>query len=253
MAKVKSAKDRITAYMKAKGWDATDIKDAFDELDSADADLGTLADALQKNQQWTEWYQTASPEIQKIAQERDTYKSKLDKLQAAGLTLNEAQAVAGTSPATTTQPNAPAYMTKEEADVFKQNLAVAASDTMEQLIRVNFRHFKEFGSEADLDALKGLMKPDPQTGRAKAGTVDEAYRQWSEPLYTKKRDEDTQRKIDEGIKKGIQDAQSKLGIPRARKTPAEKLGVENAPLDKPAPSEKDLRDAFMADLDEAAN
>src|ERR1700738_4755656 len=94
MARAKSAKDRIIAFMKAKQWDASEIKDAFDDLDAADADLGQLADALSKNEQWNNWYQTAAPEIQKIAQERDTYKSKIEKLQAAGFSASEAQAVA---------------------------------------------------------------------------------------------------------------------------------------------------------------
>src|ERR1700682_6141628 len=142
MAKVKSAKDRITAFMKAKGWEAPEIKDAFDELDSADADLGQLADALSKNEQWNNWYQTAAPEIQKIAQERDTYKSKIEKLQAAGFSASEAQAVAQGAPNTQGQPSAPGYMTKDEAEQFKQGLAKASSGTMKCPVKLSFKQYK---------------------------------------------------------------------------------------------------------------
>jgi len=249
MAKVKSAKDKITVFLKAKGLDASEIRDAFDELDAADADLGQLADALQKNEAWSNfWYNQAAPEVQKIAQERDTYKVRLEKLQAAGLSFEEAKAVANENTSASGQAN---YVTAESLEQFKQNLASASSDVMKDLIKLNFKHFKEFNSEADLDAIEALMQPDPTTGRRKASTVNEAYRLWSEPAYDKKRSEEIERKIADGIKKGVQDELSKSGVPvRRRKSPAEELGVEVAPLDKPAPSDHELRNAFLADLNE---
>ncbi len=251
MAKVKTAKETITAYMKAKGWDASEIRSAFDELDSADADLNTLSDALQKNEQWMVWYNTAAPEIQKLVQERDTYKGKLDKLQAAGFSFEQAQAVAQGAPNVQGQPQA------TDLEQFKQNLtqglAKASSDIMKDLIKINFKHFKEFGNEADLDAMEKLMEADPTTGRRKAYTAEEAYRVWAEPLYKEKSEKDTQKKIDEGIKVGVQAEMSKVNVPgiRRQKSVKDIIGVENAPLDKPAPATSELRDAFFNDLNEA--
>lgn len=254
MAKVSTAKAKITAYLKAKGVDTADIKDAFDELDTAETDLNQLADALQKNEQWTNWYQTAQPEIQKIVQERDSYKGKLDKLQQAGLTFEQAQAVAGQAPGTV---NPPAATQTQDSNTVNPALARALSDTMKDLIKLNFRHFKEFGSEADLDAMEKLMEADPQTGRRKAYTADEAYRLWSEPMYTKKREEDVQRKIDEGVKAGVAAELAKVNTPGVRKFQPKKdkdLGqVETAQLDKPSPGMHELRSSFAADWDEVEN
>lgn len=247
MAKVKEIESRIRAVLRAKGWDDAGINAELEQLSAADLEL---ADALTKNDQWNQWYQTAAPEIQKIAQERDTYKGKMEKLQAAGLSFEQAQAV--TQGAPNTGAPSTAGMTKEEAEQFKLGLAKASSDTMKDLIKINFRHFKEFGTEADLDAMEKLMEADPQTGRRKAYTADEAYRLWSEPEYKKKHEADTQKKIEEGIKAGVQAELSKHNVPgiRRQKTQKDIIGVENAPLDKPAPDDRELRQAFMNDLSE---
>ena len=70
MAKVKTAKDRITAYLKGKGLDVSEIKDAFDELEAADVDLEKLSAATGMNTKWEEfWNKTAVPEFQKVQAE----------------------------------------------------------------------------------------------------------------------------------------------------------------------------------------
>lgn len=249
MAKVKEIKERLRAVLKAKGFEAAEINAELEQLDQADLEL---ADALTKNTQWNEWYTSAAPEIQKIAQERDSYKSKVEKLQQAGLSFEQAAAVAQGAPNTSGQPAQAQYVTQDSLREFQNSIAKASSDVMKDLIKLNFKHFKEFGSEADLDAIENLMKEDPQTGRRKAYTVDEAYRMWSEPEYAKKRETETQKKIDEGIKAGVQAELSKHNVPgiRRQKTQKDIIGVENAPLDKPAPSDRDLRSAFMSDLNE---
>ena len=95
MARAKTAKATITAYLKGKGLDTNEIKEAFDELDAADQDLEQLATIATKNAQWeTFWTGTATPEFDRLTKERDSYKSKVDKLAASGFKMDDAEVAA---------------------------------------------------------------------------------------------------------------------------------------------------------------
>lgn len=239
MAKVKSAKQRITEFLKAKGQDADEIKETFAELDAADADLESLAaqvaDATAKNAQWVEWYKGAIPEIQGVMNERDQLRETLAKLEEAGVSVSLSKKAAAAAEDLQEGKNvAPVDINK-----LRQELAGATSDVMKQLTRVSFRHYKTFGEEPDLDAIEKLVGE-------KGYSVEDAYNVWSEPKRNELREKEIQEKITLGIKEGIQSELSKQGISRTRKRMDD---VEPAPLDKPAPSDRELRDAFIKDLD----
>src|SRR5476649_438578 len=123
MARVKSAAAQITAYLKGKGLDASEIKAAFDELEAADVDLTQLTDSTVKNQEWNSfWYEKAVPQFETVTKERDQYKEKLEKLAAAGFSVAETPIV--TPPAG--QGNGGNFVPQEDFTKFKQDLTQAS-------------------------------------------------------------------------------------------------------------------------------
>jgi hypothetical protein len=242
MAKVRGAKQRITAFLQAKGLDASEIKDAFDELDSADVDLDSLAaqvvDATTKNQQWNQWYQEVAPEVSNAMQERDALKARIAQLEAAGVRLSDSPGLsAGASHAAAAVAQGQ-YVSPADLDRYRNELTAATSSVMKQLTKVSMRHFKEFNEEADLDEIERLV--------AERGySVEDAYNTWVQPKQEERRKKDTEEQIQRGIQEGLQTELSKQGIRRTRRRVDD---VEPAPLDKPAPSDGQLREAFLEDL-----
>lgn len=232
MAKVKTAKQRITDFMKAKGLDAAEIKDAFDELDAADMDLEKLADATVKNQEWLNWYQQVTPALNEIVSERDSLKQQIAKLQQAGLTFSEAQEVVNQ--------NQPAPRQNDfDPNTFRSDLIGATNSLVKDATRYGFRHFKTYNEELDIDAIEKLMTE-------KKVPFEVAYGLYETPKREERMKKEMQDKIAQGIKEGMQAELSKQGIRKTRKRTDD---VENAPLDKPAPSDSDLKEAFLRDLD----
>lgn len=238
MAKVKSAKQRITDYLKAKGYDVGEIQDAFAELDAADVDLDTLAaqvaDTKSKNDQWVQWYNQIQPAIQEIVGERDTLKERISKLEAAGLSFGDAQEAARLS-----MQHQPQGQGNFDPTRFQDDLTRATNDVMKNVAKYGFKHFKEFNEELDYDEVEKIMTE-------KRIPFDVAYSQYTEPRREKKRSEEMQVKIQQGIQEGVQAALSKQGIRHTRKRVDD---VEPAPLDKPAPPDEDLKAAFLRDLE----
>lgn len=231
MAKVKSAKQRITDYMKAKGLDSNEIREAFDELDAADADLDKLADASDKNNQWVTWYNQVTPAMQEILNERDSLKQKLAKLGEAGLSFEDAQA-AVTQHA---QQSSSFDHTK-----FQNDLTRATNTLMKDVAKYGIKHFRDFNEELDYDKVEQIM------GERNI-PFDVAYNLHTEPRRNEKREKEVTEKIRLGIQEGLQAEMSKQGIRKTRKRTDD---VEPAPLDKPSPSDSDLKQAFLKDLEE---
>jgi hypothetical protein len=240
---VKTAKQRITDYLKAKGLDAGEIRDAFDQLDAADADLDVLAaqvsDATKKNADWLKWYNDTIPEVQNIATERDALKAQIAKLEAAGITVGSTP----TTKNTAEKVEQGQYVSPAELAKLRNDMAVATSNVMKGLTRVSLRHMKDFQEEPDLDEIEKIVSE-------RGLSVEDAYDRWVAPKREAKRAEEVQRKIEQGVKEGVQSHLSKMGISKARKRTDD---IERAPLDKEAPSDKELRDSFIADLDAVAD
>ena len=254
MAKVKTAVEKITAFLKAKGYDTTEIKDAFAELDAADADLGTIASQLTetktKNTEWVNWYNQVVPEVQSAMAQRDAYKAKLDKLEAAGIKVSDEQKQAAEVkvPGETGQ-----YVSPDELKRFKSDLASASSSVMKQMVGLSFKHFKKFKAEPDWDAIEKLMS------EGKAGNIEEGYRKWSKPMREERRIKKQEKEVNSKIKQGVQDTLSKQGVVMTRKRGDE---VEQDLLGKAAaqknykdmtPEEKrtydnDLKAGFVSDI-----
>lgn len=233
MAKVKSAKQRITDFLKAKGLDAAEIQDAFAELDAADADLDKLADAVNKNNEWVNWYQQVNPVMQEIVSERDSLKTRIAKLEAAGLSFEDARAQAQAS----MQPAA--RQDNWDPRAFESNITQATNDVMKNVAKYSMRHFKDFQEELDYDAIEKLMAE-------KRVPFDVAYNLFTEPRREEKRQKEITEKIQRGIQEGLQAELSKQGVRRTRKRTDD---IDPAPLDKEAPSDHDLKEAFLRDLD----
>lgn len=250
MAKVKTAKQKLEIFFKAKGLDASEIREAFAELDEADVDLENLAaqitDVTTKNQQWMTWYQGALPEFQNAIKERDALKAKLAKLAEAGFSTEE---MTQESETTAEKLNRGQFVTPEELTNFKKELASATSTVMKQLTRVGLRHMKDFDEEADLDAIEKLVAE-------KGYSVEDAYDKWVQPKRDARLKEDTQKQIAKGIQEGIAAELSRQGIRGTRKKPNE---IQQEPLDKlvkkgkeEVPTDSELRAEFLAGLDEGA-
>jgi hypothetical protein len=232
LAKVSAAKQKITEFLKAKGLDASEIQDAFAELDAADQDLGKLADALNKNNEWVNWYQQVNPALQEIITERDGLKERIRKLEAAGLSFEDAKQVARDSMQQAPQSNF-------DPNKFTSDITSATNTVMKDVARYGFKHFKTFNEELDYDAVEKLMAE-------KRVPFDVAYSLYVEPRMEEKRKQEMTEKIAQGIKEGMQAELSKQGIRKTRKRTDD---VDPAPLDKPAPSDSDLKEAFLRDLD----
>lgn len=234
MARLTSAKARITEYLKSLGKDAAEIKEVFAELDAADADLDQAADAVSKNRQWNDWYQQIQPALSEIVSERDSLKQRIQKLEAAGLSFGEADAAArvslGQQPAQT-----PGFNPEE----FQSNIARATNTLLKDITRHSLKHFKDFNEELDLDAVEKLMGE-------KQVPFDVAYNLFTEPRREEKRQKEVTEKIKLGIQEGLQAELSKQGIRKTRKRTDD---IDPAPLDKEAPSEHELKEAFLRDLD----
>ena len=114
------------------------------------------------------------------------------------------------------------------------------SNVMKQLLQVNFDHYKTFGVPADLDAIEKLL------AEGKARDVREGYNVWSAPVRETHTKEQTEKEISRRVQEAVTAEMSKKGYSAPRKRAADE--VELAPLDKPAPSEKELREAFINDL-----
>ena len=234
MARLTSAKARITEYLKSLGKDAAEIKEVFAELDAADADLDQAADAVSKNRQWNDWYQQIQPALSEIVSERDSLKQRIQKLEAAGLSFGEADAAArvslGQQPAQT-----PGFNPEE----FQSNIARATNTLLKDITRHSLKHFKDFNEELDLDAVEKLMGE-------KQVPFDVAYNLFTEPRREEQRQKEVTEKIKLGIQEGLQAELSKQGIRKTRKRTDD---IDPAPLDKEAPSEHELKEAFLRDLD----
>ena len=237
MARVKSAKQRITDFLKAKGYDTSEIQDAFAELDAADVDLDTLAgqvaDTKTKNEQWVTWYNQVQPAVQEIISERDTLKQRIEKLEAAGLSFGDAQAAAQQSM------QQPQNHGNFDASRFQDDLTRATNDVMKNVAKYGFKHFKEFNEELDYDEVEKLMAE-------RNIPFDLAYDLYTKPRREAKHDEEVANKIKLGVQEGVQAELSKRGYRQARKRVDD---VEPAPLDQPAPSDADLKAAFLRDLE----
>lgn len=248
MAKVKSAKEKITLFLKAKGFDTAEIKDAFDELDAADVDLDKMAGELgqfkEVNDKWASfWNEQAGPTMAQLEKERDGLKAQMDKLREAGFQIGELKPPVTPKPTGDQQ-----YVTPEQLQKFQSDIASASSAVMKSLTKINMKHFRTFNEEPDLDAIEKLM------GEGKARDIDHAYELWSAPKYEARRKEDTDKAIAEGIKKGVQDEISKMGIVRRPKSKAQDdIEVEElakaakAPKDDKGPGDRELREAFIND------
>lgn len=244
MAKVKSAKQRITAFLSAKGYDASEIKDAFDELDAADVDLESaatqLAEATQKNGEWTTWYNKIAPEVQTIAAERDMLRQRMSELEKAGVKFD----LSARSEVTADKVADGQYVTPAEFQKFKQELAGATSVIMKGLTRVSTRHYKEFNEEPDLDAIEQLVSE-------KGYSVEDAYNFWSQPKRDERKSKEVDEKIRLGIQEGLKAELSKAGIRTRRAKNPDDVDLE--PITKvverkDSPSEHQLRDSFISDL-----
>lgn len=233
MARLNSAKQRITDYLKSIGKDAAEIREVFVELDAADADLDKLADAVSKNSQWVDWYNQITPALQEIVSERDTLKQRVQKLEAAGLKFEDAQAAAQIT--MNQQPNNPNF----NPDEFRSNLVKATNATIKDAAKYTIRHYNKFKEELDIDAVEKLMGE-------KNLPFDVAYGLYVQPKEEEARAQEIKDKIAQGIKEGMQAELSKQGIRRTRKRTDD---VDPAPLDKPAPADNDLKEAFLRDLE----
>lgn len=245
MAKVKTAKQRITDFLKAKGLDAAEIQDAFAELDAADADLDKLAEVTTQNTQWNTWYNQVAPALQEIVTERDTLKTQIEKLQSAGFSFEDAKQVVQHAHDTglRQQPDAKFGGAGFDHAKFQNDITRATNDIMKNVARYGLKHYKEFQEELDYDEIEKLMGE-------KNIPFDVAYDRFVEPRREAKRTEEMTAKIKQGIQEGIQAELSKQGIRRTRKRTDD---IDPAPLDKPAPSDSDLKDAFLRDLEEVTN
>lgn len=265
MAKVKTAKDKITAYLKGKGLDTSDIKDAFDELDAADVDIEKLAEATVTNQKWLQYHnETVLPEFQKVSSERDALKSKIEKLSAAGVKFDGSEPI---KPAEAAQGANGNYVSKEDLAAFRMELANAASDTMEQLVRINSKHTRRFNQDVDFDALKKLMAEKDSYGRQKFQTVEDAYRIWSKPERAKRKGEQQQAEVDRLVKERLTAELSKQGFapPSKRKQSEEieyNLRKESVKTPKSyskltpeeqATEDRASKEAFLTGLNEETN
>jgi hypothetical protein len=250
MAKVKSALEKIKAALVAKGMSLDEVKDSIAELEAADIDLESAADALNKNKQWLQWYNDAAPEIQNAMSERDQLKGQLQKLEAAGIRLTAEQKEIVNNPAPGSKGE---YVSPADLEKFKAELAGASSNVMKQMVDLSFKHYKKFGDKPDWDAVEKLIV------EKKAGSIDDAYRQYSKPMREKAREEKLQKRIDEGIKQGVQDQISKLGIsmPKKRGDAVEQELLAKATVAKSykdlSPEEQrqydnSLRDGFVSDI-----
>lgn len=238
MAKVKTAKEKITAYLKGKGLSIDEIKDAFDELEAADQDLDRLAadvtDATTKNKEWLDWYQKVAPEVKNVFSERDTLKQKLDKLEKLGIQIGEGTPAPAAPAGTPPQGD---YITKAQLEEWERNFGSRTSKVIKGVSGITARHMKEFGEAPDLDAIEKLMSDGLP--------MDVAYEKVYAPKYEEKRKAKTKEEVDRLVREGVQAELSKKGIAYSRK---KVVDVEPAPLDKPAPNDHDLREAFLMDL-----
>lgn len=242
MAKVKTAKQKITEYLKAKGLDGAEIKDAFDELEAADTDLDKLAGQVTNlataNDKWNKWYNEAAPELQAIAAERDELKKTVDALKKAGVSVTP-------SVPETPKPEGNAqYVTADQLREFQMQIAKASSDTMKAITKVGIRHFNRYKEEVDLDAIEEVM------GKHQGISVEDAYDRWVAPkqkeLDSKEREEEINRRVKEQLQAEI----SKMGPVRRRKASADEdiPRVEISDKKATGPSDRELRDAFLNDL-----
>lgn len=221
MAKAKSAKEKLTAFFKGKGLNPDEIKDAFIELDEADADLEKLVEATARNEQWAKyWTDTIVPEFQKVDTERNTLKGQLAKLEAAGIKFGDG--TVATPPVVTTGANGN-YVTKEDLTAFRQELASASSDTMKQLIKINSRHYSQYNQEVDFDALEKLMNERDAAGRPKYFTVEQAYGDWSRPVRHEHRDKKQKEEVDRLVREKVQAELSKQGVAAPRRKKGEEI------------------------------
>lgn len=235
MAKVKTAKQKIVDYLKAKEYDAEGIKEVLAELDAADVDLEDLAKA---NDGWKVfWYQQAAPEMETAVKERDELKARIEKLKAAGF---------GTDPAIPDVPKPQGgnqYVTPEQLQEFQNKLARASSDTMKSITKYGIRHFNKYKEELDLDAVEKLM------GENGGRSIDDAYRIYEEPKRVESEKKEREEAIAKGVREGIQAELSKRGPVRSRKVVDEDIPKVDLTDKKSAgPSDRDLRDAFLNDL-----
>lgn len=254
MAKVKTAKQKITDYLKAKGLDSGEISDAFRELDEADQDLDQLAsqisDATTKNQEWLQWYQKVAPEVQNAFSERDSLKQKLSQLEKAGIQIGDLTPSAQQAAQAAQQGQ---YVTPDQLDKLKQEMAFATSGIMKSLTKVSLRHFNKFKEELDIDAVEKLV--------AERGySVEEAYNQYSKPKWDEAEAATRKEEIDRGIREGVQRELSKGGYSSRRPTKKVDADIDYEPItelstkkEKAAPSDRELRDAFVADLNSEPN
>lgn len=233
MAKVKTAVQRITDFLRAKGLDAAEIQDAFTELNAADADLDKVAELADKNNQWVTWYQNMQPALQEIISERDTLKERISKLKGAGLTFETAEEIAKES---LKQPVVQFDHTKFQTDITR-----ATNDIMKNVAKYGLKHFKDFNEELDYDEVEKLMGE-------KNIPFDVAYGLYSQPKREAREKDEYDKKLKLGIQEGIQAELSKQGIRKTRKRTDD---VEPARLDQPAPPDADLKAAFLRDLEEA--
>lgn len=244
MAKVKTALEKIKVALAAKGYSLDEIRDSISELEAADMDLDKAADALNKNEQWVNWYQQVAPEVQNAMAERDALKAQLQQLEAAGVKLTMAQQKIVNEPT----PQAGQFVTPADFEKFKSDIANANSAVIKNGLKLSFKHYKKFGAEPDWDQVEELIR------QGKAANMEDAYRLWSKPMRDEAREAKIKKQIEEGIKQGVQDQISKLGVSVSRRKTGDTVEQEllaqavKAPKEAPAPSDRELRDAFIADL-----
>lgn len=244
MAKVKTALQTITAYLKGKGYDVSEIKDVFAELEAADVDLDTAADAVKKNADWgTFWTDKAVPQFEALTAERDALQTKIEKLKLAGVNIDDSKIPDDPKPKGDAQ-----YVTAEQLKQFERNIANANSGVMKQLTRVGLKHYQNFNEEPDLDAIEKLIAD------GKAMDVEDAYSKWSAPKYEEKNKKSSEDEIARRVKEGVQAELSKQGVRNTTRTKNKATdplgGLEKADLSKPAPTDRELRDAFLQDINE---
>lgn len=245
MAKVKTAVATIKAHLKAKGLDAAEIKEVFDELEAADQDLDTLAQAISDNNKWQSWYKDIVPQVEEVLTERETLKQQLAKLEAAGFKFENGNP--NPQAATNTQQAAAGSF---DPKAFEGNLVRATSDVMKNVAVYGLRHFKKYGEEPDYNAIEKIMGE-------KGLPFDVAYGMWEEPKRKAAEAEDVKKQIEKGIKEGLQAERTRMGIPRTRKKADD---IDVAPISDimkskkdEGPTDRELREAFTRDLDEAAD
>lgn len=250
MAKVKSALEKLKSALAAKGLNLDEIKDTVAELEAADVDLANAAEAVENNQKWVQWYQQVAPEVQAAMSERDALKAQLQQLEAAGVKLTPAQQRVVNEPG----PGADGkYVSPDELRKFQNDIASASSAVMKQMVGISFRHFKKFQAEPDWDKIETMMQEKNAYGQPKYRDPEEAYSAWAKPMYDKANEDEIQRKIDDGIKQGVQDRISKMGLP-TRKRRGDEVELEElakaakATKEDKGPSDSELRDLFIADL-----